>query len=286
MAQDVSLEKLIMLTGDLPPMPYVARRVMEVVNKPSTNAQILQEIISKDQGLSGQILKIANSALYACSRRIETLTDAIIMLGFNAIRSLSIMSATKNLYEFTRRGKVLGLKDKLMWEHSVAAAIGARMIAQRVDVAYTEQAFMGGLLHDIGKLVILQKLPDAFDQIVEEVYNTGRYFDQVELEKLHFTHAEVGALLMKKWKLPEDFEEAIRHHHSVSPEINLDSQLVYYIDLANLLCRKLGLGFINEPEIDISSSLSAITLGISPAELQDLEQSIKTILNQEVHVFM
>ena len=154
MPQNVSMEKLIMLTGDLPPISFVARKVMEVVNNPSTDANTLQQIISKDQGMAGQIMKIANSALYASSRKIETLTDAIIMLGFNSIRSLSIMSATKNLYKITTSGGRLGLKDKLMWEHSVATAIAGRIIAKKVKPSFAEHAFMGGLMHDIGKLVV------------------------------------------------------------------------------------------------------------------------------------
>ncbi len=286
MSSKISLDKLIHLTGDLPPMPYVARRVIEVVNNPSTNVQILQEIISKDQGLSSQILKIANSALYSCSRRIETLTEAIVMLGFNAIKRFSIMSATKNLYTFARRDKVLGLKDKLMWEHSVAAAIAARMIAQKINSNYVENAFMGGLLHDIGKLVMLQKLPDLFDSIVEEVYNTGRHFNEVEMEILDFTHAEVGALLVKKWRLSEDFEDAIRYHHSVTADLSLKSQLVHYIDVANKLCCKLGLGFVTEKDLDISNDLSVIALGLSPEALAEIEDSVKAVLNQEVNIYL
>lgn len=286
MVQKVSIDKLIMLTGDLPPMPYVARRVMDVVNDSSTDAHILQEIISKDQGLAGQIMKIANSALYACSRRIETLTDAIVMLGFNSIRSLSIMAATKNLYEFTRRGKILGLKDKLMWEHSVAAAMTARIVAQKVRPAMIEKAFMGGLLHDIGKLVILQKLPDVFDSIVEEVYNTGRHFAEVEMELLEFTHAEVGAMLMKKWKLPEEFENAVRYHHEVTAETNLDSQLIYFIDLANMICHKLGLGFIKEPGLELSSEISTMRLGVAEDDLEKMIEMTNSALDQELTTFM
>jgi putative nucleotidyltransferase with HDIG domain len=286
MIENVSIKKLIMLTGDLPPMPYVARRVMDIVNNPSTNAHDLQEVISKDQGLTGQILKIANSALYACSRKIETLTDAIIMLGFNAIRSLSIMSATKNLYQFKRQGKVLGLKDKLLWEHSVGSAVAARMIAQKVSVGYVEQAFMGGLLHDIGKLVLLQKIPEVFDSIVEEVYNTGRHFNEVEQEVLGFTHAEVGALLIKKWKLPEDFEEAIRYHNEVTTGLNVENQLVYLIDLANHMCHKLGIGFLSEPDIVLAERCSALKLGISGENLERIQNSVRHVLREELNLFM
>jgi len=281
-----SLKKIIMVTGDLPPMPYVARRVMEIVSDPKSSAQDLQEVISKDQALASQILKIANSALYACSRKIETLTDAIVMLGFNTIRSLSVMNATKNLYKFMNKGKVLGLKDKLLWEHSVGAALAARSIAQKVNNRYVEQSFLGGLLHDIGKLVLLQKVPELFDSVIEEVYNTGRHFSEVEMEKLGFTHAEVGAHLMDKWKFTSDFEFAVRYHHSVSEELQPESQLIYYIDLANKICHKLGIGFLNEPERDLASEHSAKVLGLSEEMIEGIEHTISHMMRQEMNLFM
>jgi len=281
-----SLKKIIMVTGDLPPMPYVARKVMDVVSDPASSAQDLQEVISKDQALASQILKIANSALYACSRKIETLTDAIVMLGFNTIRSLSVMNATKNLYKFMSKGKVLGLKDKLLWEHSVGSAIAARTIAQKVNSRYAEQAFLGGLLHDIGKLVLLQKVPEHFDSVIEEVYNTGRHFHEVEMEMLGFTHAEVGGYLMNKWKFTSDFEEAVRLHHQVSAELEVEGQLVYYIDLANKLCHKLGIGFLNEPEKDLTQEYSAIVLGLNEQILDGIESAVKHLMKQEINLFM
>ena len=286
MPQNISMKKLIMLTGDLPPISIVARKVMEVVNYSSTNAETLQQIISKDQGMAGHIMKIANSALYASSGKIETLTDAIVMLGFNSIRSLSIMSATKNLYKLSRNGGRIGLKDKLMWEHSVAAAIAGRIIARKVKPSYAEHAFMGGLMHDIGKLVLLKKVPDRFDHVIEEVYNTGRHFQDVEMEEFGFEHSEVGALLIKKWRLPEDFEEAIMLHHKVVAGMEIDNQLVYYIDLANKFCHKLGIGFTKEPELEIQEEISALMLGLSKNDIDELKDSIKRVCNDEMHVFL
>lgn len=281
-----SLKKIIMVTGDLPPMPYVARKVMDIVGDPNSSAQDLQEVISKDQALASQILKIANSALYACSRKIETLTDAIVMLGFNTIKSLSVMNATKNLYKFMSKGKVLGLKDKLLWEHSVGSALAARSIAQKINNRYAEQSFLGGLLHDIGKLVLLQKVPELFDSVIEEVYNTGRHFSEVEMEKLGFTHAEVGAHLMDKWKFASEFEFAVKNHHNVSAELQTESQLVYYIDLANKICHKLGIGFISEPDKDIASEYSANVLGLNEEIIEDIERTISHLMKQEINLFM
>jgi len=285
MPQNVSLEKLIMLTGDLPPMPKVAKKIMELVNDPATSASTLQNVISRDQSLSGHIMKIANSALYSRSRKIETLSDAIVMLGFNSIKNISIMSSTRNLLKFTRKGKVVGLKDKLTWEHSVGTAIAGRIIARRTEKRFAERAFMGGLLHDIGKMVLLQKVTDVFDSIIEEVYNTGRHFREVEKEKLGFDHAEIGALLVKKWNLSEELEKAIRLHHDIKPEMKVDTPLVYYIDLANRFCHKLGVGFIKEPDLEIKDEFSAIRLGIPEGEIKAMEKSIMNNIKDEIDLF-
>jgi putative nucleotidyltransferase with HDIG domain len=195
------------------------------------------------------------------------------------------MRATRNLLNFTKKGRVISLKDKLTWEHSVGSALAGRMIARRTQKRFAERAFMGGLLHDIGKMVLLQKVSDSFDAIIEEVYNTGRHFTEVEQEKLGFTHAEIGALLVKKWNLSEELEKAIRFHHQVKPEMVVETPLLYFVDLANKFCHKLGIGFIKEPELELKDELSAIMLGLGPEELGDLEKAIQASIKEEIGYF-
>ncbi len=283
MAKEVSLDRLVMLTGDLPSMPFIANKVMEIVADPNATVQRLQSVIQDDQALAGRILKIANSALYARRRQIKTLTDAIVMLGFNTIRSLAITSATRSLY--LKRGKVLGLKDKLLWEHSVAAGIAGRIIANKVEPAFTEEAFLWGLLHDIGKLVILQQLPDEFDRIVEAVYNEGKEFAEVEMETLGFTHAKVGALIARKWNLSERFEMAILNHHSIDEQEGETDRWIYYIDLANKICKKLGFGFVRREDIDLTHDSSALALGIPLDKIEMILAISRQTIIEEMGLF-
>ena len=177
MPKNTSLDRLVMLTGDLPSMPFIANKVMEIVSNPDAPVQALQKVIEDDQALAGRILKIANSALYARRRQITKLTDAIVMLGFNTIRSIAVTSATRNLY--LKKGRVLGLKDKLLWEHSVASGIAGRIVSLKVNPIFAEEAFLWGLLHDIGKLVILQQLPDEFDKIVVVIADEEKRIERV-----------------------------------------------------------------------------------------------------------
>jgi putative nucleotidyltransferase with HDIG domain len=284
MSKKVSADRLVMLTGDLPAMPFVAYKVMEIVADPNSTIQSLQDVIENDQALAGRILKIANSALYARSRQVTTLTEAIVMLGFNTIRSLAVTSATRNLY--LKSSKVLGLKDKLLWEHSVGAGVAGRLIARTVNPKLTEEAFLWGLLHDIGKLVILQKLPDEFDEIVQTVYNEGRDFEEVEMEMLGFSHATVGALLVRKWNLSESFEDAVLHHHDylqLPPEER--NPWCAYIDLANKMCKKLGVGFVRREEMNLAEDPAAQALGLDEERLEGILAMTKQMIKETADAF-
>jgi len=213
------LQTIIMSTRDLPAMPQVASKVLELSSDPNTSASQLQQVISDDQAMTARILKIANSAMYSCSRKIKTLTEAIVMLGFNSIRSLVVTSAARNLYN-TRKSRS-GLKERLLWEHSIGAGFACRLMAQKHAPALTEEAFLAGLMHDIGKLVLNIRIPEKFDEIVQVVYNENRSFHSTEQENFGFTHAEVGSLLVNKWKLSPVLEDVIKNHHnpeSISPD--------------------------------------------------------------------
>lgn len=263
-------------------MPFVATKVMQIVGDANATVEELQKVIQDDQALASRILKIANSALYARSRQVTTISDAIVMLGFNNIRSLAIASATRNLY--LKRGKVLGLKDKLLWEHSVASGVAARMIAKHTKPGMADEAFLWGLLHDIGKLVILQQAPEEFDRVVQAVYNEGREFVDVEQELFSFTHAEVGAMIVRKWKLSERFENAILNHHNLDDPAVKD-EWIYYIDLANKLCKKLGFGFVKREDTDLVEDRTTKTLGISADQMQRIEEAAASMIRDEMQLF-
>jgi putative nucleotidyltransferase with HDIG domain len=281
--QKDQLHTIIMTTRDLPAMPQVASKVLELSSDPNTSAHQLQQVISDDQAMTARILKIANSALYSCSRKIKTLTEAIVMLGFNSIRSLVVTSAARNLYN-TRTSQT-GLKERLLWEHSIGSAFACRLMAAESRPALTEEAFLAGLMHDIGKLVLNIQTPEIFDQIVQVVYNENRSFSMTEQEVFGFDHTEVGALLVNKWKLSPVLEEVIRNHHNdaaLSPE----APLLCYLDLGNRLCHKLGIGFLQDPDLDIVGCQSNQILGFDAAFFETIIAQLQETLESEMEIFI
>ncbi|MBK9473354.1 MAG: HDOD domain-containing protein [bacterium] len=277
------LQSIVMTTRDLPAMPQVAAKVLELASDPGTSAGQLQQVISDDQAMTGRILKIANSAMYSCSRRIKTLSEAIVMLGFNSIRSLVVTSAARNLYN-TRKSRT-GLKERLLWEHSIGCAIACRLLAAERIPGLAEEAFLAGLMHDIGKLVLNLRMPEKFDEVVQVVYNENRPFHTTEAELLGFDHAQVGALLVNKWKLSPLLEEAILNHHN--PEaLTAENPLLLYLDLGNKMCKKMGIGFIDEPELDILDCPANRILGLDRSSFESAAATLQVTLESEMEIYI
>ncbi len=277
------LQNIIMTTRDLPAMPQVASKVLELSSDPNTSAKQLQQVISDDQAMTGRILKIANSAMYSCSRKVKTLTEAIVMLGFNSIRSLVVTSAARNLYN-TRKSRT-GLKERLLWEHSIGAAFAARILAAQHAPSLTEEAFLAGLMHDIGKLVLNLRVPEQFDEIVQVVYNENRPFHVTETELLGYDHSHVGALLVNKWKLSPLLEFVILNHHNESA-MNHENPLLLYLDLANRLCKKMGIGFIDDPDLDLVNCRANELLQLAPEVFESTAAQLQETLETEMEIFV
>jgi HD-like signal output (HDOD) protein len=277
------LQSIVMTTRDLPAMPQVAAKVLELASDPGTSAAQLQQVISDDQAMTGRILKIANSAMYSCSRRIRTLSEAIVMLGFNSIRSLVVTSAARNLYN-TRKSRT-GLKERLLWEHSIGCAIACRLLTAERAPGLAEEAFLAGLMHDIGKLVLNLRVPERFDEVVQVVYNEGRPFHVTEAELLGFDHTHVGALLVNKWRLSPLLEEAILNHHNLEA-LTPANPLLLYLDLGNKMCRKMGIGFIDEPELDILGCPANRILGLDRAAFEKAAATLQATLESEMEIYI
>ena len=277
------LKSMIMNTRDLPAMPHVASKVLELSADPSTSAKQLQQVISDDQAMTARILKIANSAMYSCSRKIKTLTEAIVMLGFNSIRSLVVTSAARNLYQTSN--KRMGLKERLLWEHSIGTAFGCRLLVQDRFPHMAEEAFLAGLMHDIGKLVLNQQAGEQFDEIVQIVYNENRMFAETEDEMLGFNHTEVGAMLVNKWKLSPILEQVIRDHHSESA-FAIENPLLLFLDLANNLCKRQGIGFVEMPDLDIVDSPSNRLLDLPASLFDSAAEKLQSTLETEMEIFI
>ena len=263
------LETLIMTASDLPTIPVVATKVMQLIESEGVSAEELARVVSADPAVAARVLKISNSSFYGCQRQIQTLSHAIMMLGYNTLRSLVVAASVKQVY------KPYGLTEKMLWEHSFGAGLAARIIANNTRLVNEEEAFLGGLFHDIGKIIMNFFDNQQFQKVMEKCYNEEISFLEAEQQVYSYTHAEVGGLVIKKWNFPEMLMKAVLQHHHFSFEKDEDPcqvKLTCVVGLANLFCHKLGIG-VREPEEDL------VLHETIPANLLNLDETrINTLL--------
>ena len=200
--------------SDLPPLPAVVTKVMETVNRPDTSAEDLNRLISLDQSLSSKLLRIVNSAYYGFPRKISTVTHAVVILGFNTVRNLVLgVSAFEML---SRKTGKAGLQRDRFWEHSVAAALAAGIIMSKHRVrtrALVEEAFLTGLLHDVGQIFLDCYFPLQY--AVTLAYADKECVQALEAERLvlGINHALVGQRIAEVWNFPPALAGAFGGHH-------------------------------------------------------------------------
>jgi putative nucleotidyltransferase with HDIG domain len=277
------LETAIMTAADLPTIPIVAIKVMQLIESESATAEELAKIVASDPAVAARVLKISNSSFYGCQRQIQTLSGAIIVLGFSTLRSLVVAASVKQVY------KPYGLTEKMLWEHSFAAGLAARIIATQTRAANEEEAFLAGLFHDIGKIIMNTLDRVKFQEVMQHCYNEGTSFGEAERGVYPFGHDEVGAYVIRKWNLPEVLTTAILQHHKLefsaedSPAVR---NLTAVTSLADQFCLKLGIGS-REPlhELDLAGSKSGLLLKLSPEQAEKALETFRAAFEKDRELF-
>jgi putative nucleotidyltransferase with HDIG domain len=237
---------------DLPSMPATLARIIQITNKPDSTAEQLARVVMLDQSLCTKVLRLANSAYFGRRTKAETITEAVVTLGFGSVRNLAASASVVDAL-FPKR-MFPGFSWQDMWSHSVTCAVAAEGIyscmAGNVQGA-NESAFLAGLLHDVGKLIIARALPARFLQIVEAVRDYN--FDMVRAENniLSTTHCKIGYDLADQWDFPEKISAGIAHHHD--PEEACEHEdLARAVNAGNLLAKRLGKNYVVGVPVDIS----------------------------------
>lgn len=208
------VQRVVEHLKDVPTLPSMVQKIVEIVDSPHTSASDLNKAISLDQALSAKVLKLVNSAFYGFPKKIETLTQAIVILGFNTVRSLALSISMLDF--FTGRGRENRLDYGEFWKHSVATSIMARTIAKKTFPQMAEEAFVSGLLHDIGILILDQFLPNEFQKAIAKMKSDHMQLYKAEKEELGITHCDVGRMLAVKWNLPDPLLYSISYHHNIN----------------------------------------------------------------------
>ncbi len=214
---------------NLPALPFIIDEVNTIIENPKSSAAQLSQVISKDPALSIKLLSVANSPLYGFPRRVSTIDFAIIILGFNHIRNITVAFS---IMESFNNFKNLNFDHKKFWIHSLITATAAKRLSSDLGYRYGGEAFTAGLLHDLGIPVICKYFPREFKQINDLVESLSISHDEAEEKILGITHKEIGHYLIEKWNLPQFLADVILNHHlpSDSEESTILTSLVHLAD--------------------------------------------------------
>lgn len=278
------LETTIMTAGDLPTIPVVATKVMQLIESERATAEELGKVVAGDPAVAARVLKISNSAFYGCQRKIQSLQTAIMMLGFNTLRSLVITASMKQVYQ------PYGLVEKMLWEHSFGAGLAARIIGGKTKHVNEEESFLAGLFHDIGKIIMNHLDRDKFQSVIQRCYNEGISFNEAEMDEYSYVHEDVGACVIRKWNFPEILANSVLYHHSLSFGDADDPHLVNLtavVNLADLFCRKLGIGERNPDEdLVVSGTIASDILQLDEEQVMDMLEIFRESFEMDKSYFV
>lgn len=256
------------LNGDLQDLPVfnsVAVKLQQLLASRSFEIDDVIELIGEDQSLAGRVLKVANSSYYAGLTKIATIKDAIIRLGAQEIANMAMLASQFEYYQ--SQHEVLNASMKELWGHALACAVGAKWLTRKAGYpGMAAEAFMGGLMHDIGKLALLKVL----DDIHRSKESSAHFSEQLIYEVMDAMHQEVGYQLMKRWNFPDFYCDIAKGHHGDS--FDHTNILLVAVRLADLACKKIGrcIG-LADPTINIFSTQEAQFLGLKEIALAELE---------------
>jgi putative nucleotidyltransferase with HDIG domain len=262
---------------DLPVMPEVAAKVMNLTEgKLGISFKELEAIIKVDPALTAKILKIANSALYARQREVKSLQTAITLLGFKNIKSLVLLISASNMFPRMRKSGF----HKPYWKHSLVSAFLSKNLAVRCGRAEAaEEAFIAGLLHDIGQAALFTSAPEQYMQALEAEKLGALLLETIEEQVFGMNHRQVGGALLAKWNFPTPLVDVAREHESLNISSSHKS-LVTLVSVACLLGERIEAGSLGPIKEEVFLQLLPYTC-VSPAEVSDLAASYAAEMGQD-----
>lgn len=237
---DETIANLIEQLGDLPAAPAIMAKALKLTSDVQSNISDISRSISADQILAAKVIRLSNSAFYGRITEISSLSEAIKVLGFNQVKSIIVTASTHQMFQSSDHKE----SARILWEHSLATALGARLIVQKYPGLDKEEAYLCGLLHDIGKLVLLQSAPDVYQDIIAKVKETNLPFHKIEGKVLGYNHVHVGKVLLTKWQFPTNLITDISAHHTTQRgQVEARMSLGRVIAVADSIAKYIGAGF-------------------------------------------
>ena len=256
--------------SDLPAMPHLVNKAREVISKPDSNLKDLVKIIEVEQSISARVLKLANSTYYGLSGRVSSVRQASVLLGYKTLGEVITVAGISNIIGKTLDGYHLDSGD--LWRHSMAVAVGSRLIAGKRRPELCNDAFFAGLMHDAGKLVLNSHVYERKEDFVLFMQDGQETFLNAEREILGLDHSEIAAEFCQKWNIPEEQSLAIKYHHY--PSQSEGSYLAYILHMADFIAIMSGIGTGVDCEVYQLEDGTMEFLGLQEKDIDGIQDEV------------
>ncbi len=259
--------------GDIATLPEVTTKIITIVDDPKSTARDLHNIIKNDPALATRVLKVVNSAFYGLPGQVSEIDRAIILLGLSAVKNIAISASISRLFSTEKISEKFNARD--IWKHSVAVAVATRQFCSLVGKQpFAEEAFLAGLIHDLGLLVERQAFPEQLTQVIRIAGSTGRPFCDVENEVIGTDHQALGYALAIKWKFPRGLQTALGYHHNIENLAEDTRLLPTIIYIADVLCCHEKIGFHLTAEGQPLEDTLLSSVGLTEVDFNNVRESL------------
>jgi len=276
----MDVEQMVEDISTIHSLPMFYAQLSEAIDHPRSSIADIARIISEDQGLTARILKLSNSPLFGYFSKIETITQAVTIIGVLQVRDLALAISVMDVFA--------GIPEDLVnmeqfWRHSLAAGLAARLLATCQREASLERFFVAGILHDVGRLIMYIKAPEVSLDLLERCRNSGELLHRMERDRFGFDHAQVGGCLLRRWKIPPRVAEPVERHHDCRNALHYprEASILHFADIIAHALQIGNSGEVSVPELDRSVW---DRLGISSHFLPTLVQQVDTKFNDTIHI--
>lgn len=273
-------QELVQKNINLLSLPETAMRINSMVSDPNSTASDIGDVVSQDPALTARLLRVVNSAFYGFPSKIDTISMAITILGTRQLRDLVMTTSVINRFRDIP-ASVVDMEN--FWCHSLTTALAAKNFANHMKISNSERLFVAGLLHDIGKLVMYIALPDPSRQVVEIAGEPQVDSNHVEEAIFGFTHSQVGAELLRQWKLPESLIEPVAYHHEPALA-KVYQQETAIVHLANVIANDIQPA-ISADDDSVADPMAWKLLGLEPSLLERLHEEVYQQLDDVLSIF-
>ena len=274
MTEKKDLSAIIDGIGSIPTLPSVVERITRLLQNPQTTAEEVGKAITVDQSLASKVLKLVNSAFYGFPGRISTITHAIVILGFSTVKNIVLTASIFDFFKNSNKNSTFDLEA--FWRHSIACGSASQAVAKAVGYSEKESCFIGGLIHDIGKIILCNYFPGELSKIMQEVRLSECLFLDAEKKLFDFTHQDIGAVLAGRWNLPENLQQVIQHHHNpASASGSTRFPMIASVHCADVLVRAMDFGNGGDDKIPVVSDPVWQELGMENIAMSNLLDNVE-----------